>query len=146
MISDAQIKSQIRVLNKDYRAKNTDTSKVPVPFKPLVADPQVAFIAPLDPFIWDRQIARDVFGFDYVWEVYVPEHKRRWGYYVLPILFGDRLVGRIEPRLERKSGTLRILGIWWEQGIGRKRRGAVDEAVERLRVFLGADRVRWGGR
>ena len=69
----------------------------------FAADPQVAFIAPLDPFIWDRQIVRDVFGFDYIWEVYVPEHKRRWGYYVLPILFGDRLVGRIEPRLERKT-------------------------------------------
>src|SRR3954465_3396633 len=88
--------------------------------------PAVSFIAPLDPFVWDRQIIRDVFGFDYIWEVYVPEHKRRWGYYVLPILFGERLVGRIEPRLERKTGTLRILGIWWESGFApRKAEGFV---------------------
>jgi uncharacterized protein YcaQ len=56
------------------------------------------------------------FGFDFVWEVYVPAAKRRWGYYVLPLLYGDRLVGRIEPRIDRKADTLRILGIWWEEG------------------------------
>jgi uncharacterized protein YcaQ len=49
-----------------------------------------------------------------VWEVYVPEKKRRWGYYVLPILFGDRLVGRLEPRIDRKARALRILDFWWQ--------------------------------
>ena len=76
----------------------------------------VAFLAPLDPLVWDRDLLRSLFDFDYVWEVYVPAAKRRWGYYVLPILFGDRLVGRIEPRIERASGALRILGLWWEDG------------------------------
>ena len=76
----------------------------------------VAFLAPLDPLCWDRDLLRRLFDFDYVWEVYVPEAKRRWGYYVLPILYGDRLVGRIEPRLDRKSKTLRIVGLWWEPG------------------------------
>ena len=79
-------------------------------------DPGVAFLAPLDPFCWDRDLMRRLFDFDYVWEVYVPAAKRRWGYYVLPILFGDRLVGRIEPRIERRAGTLRIAGLWWEAG------------------------------
>ena len=79
-------------------------------------DPGVAFLAPLDPFVWDRDFLRSLHDFDYVWEVYVPEKKRRWGYYVLPILFGDRLVGRIEPRIDRKSGALRVLGLWWEPG------------------------------
>jgi hypothetical protein len=79
-------------------------------------DPGVAFLAPLDPFCWDRDLMRRLFDFDYVWEVYVPAAKRRWGYYVLPILFGDRLVGRIEPRIERRAGTLRIAGLWWEDG------------------------------
>jgi len=65
---------------------------------------------------WDRDLLRRLFGFDYVWEVYVPAPKRRWGYYVLPLLYGDRLVGRIEPRLERKARTLRIAGMWWEPG------------------------------
>lgn len=78
--------------------------------------PGVAFLAPLDPLVWDRQLLRPLFGFDYVWEVYVPALKRRWGYYVLPIWFGDRFVGRIEPRIDRGANTLRILGLWWEDG------------------------------
>jgi uncharacterized protein len=80
------------------------------------ADPGVAFLAPLDPFVWDRDFLRRCYGFDYVWEVYVPAPKRRWGYYVLPILFGDRLVGRIEPRIDRRGDKLRVLNAWWEDG------------------------------
>jgi len=59
-------------------------------------EPRVVFIGPLDPFLWDRKMTAHLFGFDYVWEIYVPEPKRRWGYYVLPILYGDRLVARAE--------------------------------------------------
>ena len=70
----------------------------------------------LDPLVWDRDFLRELYDFDYVWEVYVPAAKRRWGYYVLPILFGDRLVGRIEPRIERTTDTLRVAGLWWEDG------------------------------
>jgi uncharacterized protein len=83
---------------------------------PSGADPGVTFLAPLDPLVWDRDLLRRLFDFDYVWEVYVPAAKRRWGYYVLPILYGDRLVGRIEPRIERRAGTLRIAGVWWQPG------------------------------
>jgi uncharacterized protein len=79
-------------------------------------EPGVAFLAPLDPLCWDRDLLRRLFDFDYIWEVYVPAAKRRWGYYVLPILYGDRLVGRIEPRIERSSRTLRIVNVWWEPG------------------------------
>ena len=73
--------------------------------------------------------------FDYLWEVYVPEHKRRWGYYVLPILFGDRLVGRIEPRLDRAARTLRILGLWWQPGFSPRQ---ADGFVAQMRAALGA--------
>jgi uncharacterized protein YcaQ len=86
------------------------------PGRPAGAAPGAAFIAPLDPLVWDRQALRSIFGFDYLWEVYVPAAKRRWGYYVLPILYGDRFVGRVEPRIDRRSGTLRVLGLWWEAG------------------------------
>ncbi len=84
--------------------------------RPRGRDPGVAFLAPLDPFVWDRDFLRALYDFDYIWEVYVPAPKRRWGYYVLPVLFGDRLVGRIEPRIERREGRLVILGLWWEEG------------------------------
>jgi uncharacterized protein len=105
----------------------------------------VAFIAPLDPLVWDRQLLRPLFGFDYIWEVYVPEKKRRWGYYVLPIVYGDRLVGRIEPRYERATGTLRLLGLWWEAGFDPLADdafvAAFAEAVEAHRRFGRSQRV-----
>ncbi|HEX7592500.1 MAG TPA: crosslink repair DNA glycosylase YcaQ family protein [Candidatus Limnocylindrales bacterium] len=75
-----------------------------------------SFLAPLDPFMWDRSALEPLYDFTYRWEVYTPAAKRRWGYYVLPILFGDRLVGRIEPRIDRKAKVVRILGLTWEAG------------------------------
>ena len=75
-----------------------------------------SFIAPLDPLMWDRKVLEPLYGFEYRWEVYTPAAKRRWGYYVLPILFGDRLVGRIEPRIDRTRKAIRILGLNWESG------------------------------
>jgi uncharacterized protein len=109
--------------------------------------PAVSFIAPLDPLAWDRRLLRELWGFDYVWEVYVPESKRRWGYYVLPMLFGDRLVGRIEPRIDRKAKTLRILGIWFEPSFALMEAhgfiSALRDAIEAYRSFVGADTVSW---
>jgi uncharacterized protein YcaQ len=102
-----------------------------VPF----AEASVVFVAPLDPLVWDRDLLRQLFGFDYVWEVYVPAAKRRWGYYVLPILYGDRLVGRFEPRIERTEGRLRILGAFWEPGFDP---GRADGFVPAMRAALAA--------
>ena len=109
--------------------------------------PGVAFLAPLDPFCWDRDQMRRLFDFDYVWEVYVPAAKRRWGYYVLPILYGDRLVGRIEPRFERRAGELRVLGLWWEDGFDPLADAgfapAFAAAIAAHRDFGGLARVTW---
>jgi len=69
-------------------------------------EPRVIFIAPLDQFMWDRKMIGHLFGFDYVWEIYMPEAKRRWGYYVLPVLFGDALVARVE--FYCRSGVLEM--------------------------------------
>jgi len=74
---------------------------------------EVTFLAPLD-IVSARGRAKKLFDFDYVWEVYVPAHKRRWGYYVLPILYGDDLVARLDPKLNRKTMTLEIKGFWRE--------------------------------
>jgi uncharacterized protein YcaQ len=121
--------------------------EVAVGSDPGGARPGVAFLAPLDPLAWDREFLRTCFGFDYIWEVYVPAAKRRWGYYVLPILFGDRLVGRIEPRIDRKANTLRILGAWWEDGFDPlAAEGFVDafvEAIDAHRAFGGVRRLAW---
>lgn len=112
-----------------------------------LSDPGVTFLAPLDSFVWDRGLLRSLFGFDYTWEVYTPQAKRRYGYYVLPILYGDRLVGRIEPRIDRTERTVRILGLWWEPGEDPGRDEGLVAAMRRalgayLR-FAAARRLEW---
>jgi len=99
--------------------------------------PGVALLAPLDPFVWDRDFLRALYDFDYVWEVYVPAAKRRWGYYVLPVLFGDRLVGRIEPRIDRRAGTLRVIDMWWEAGFDPTTADGFPEALTGALEALG---------
>jgi uncharacterized protein len=74
--------------------------------------PRVIFIAPLDQIMWDRKLVQKLFGFDYVWEIYVPEAKRKWGYYVLPVLFGDTFVARIE--FYCRDAMLEIRNWHWE--------------------------------
>jgi uncharacterized protein len=101
--------------------------------------PGVAFLAPLDPLAWDRDLLLRLYDFDYRWEVYVPQAKRRWGYYVLPLLYGDRFVGRIEPRIDRKAKTLRVLDLWWEEGfdpLSGEHEGFVDALVDALRAHM----------
>jgi uncharacterized protein YcaQ len=78
-------------------------------------DPRVIFVAPLDSLLWDRRMVMQFFDFDYVWEVYKPEAQRRWGYYVLPVFYGDRFVARLDSRLER--GVWTIARWWWEPDI-----------------------------
>lgn len=106
---------------------------------------EVALLAPLDPLVWDRELLRQLFDFDYVWEVYVPEKARKHGYYVLPLLWGDRLVGRIEPRIDRKAGVLRVPAPSLEQRMKRTDRidfdAALGRAIEAHRRLSGAERV-----
>jgi uncharacterized protein len=107
----------------------------------------VAFLPPFDPVVWDRGLLGSLFGFDYVWELFVPPAKRRWGWYVLPILFRDRLVGRIEPRIDRTEDCVRILDLWWEDSFDPHRvEGFVDAMRAALRAYLrfaGASRIEW---
>jgi len=108
----------------------------------------VAFLAPLDPLAWDRDLMRSLFDFDYVWEVYVPEAKRRWGYYVLPLLWGDRLVGRIEPRIDREADVVRVLGVWWQDGFSSRLAPGFVEAMRAAladyTAFGRVKRIDWG--
>jgi len=105
--------------------------------------PRVAFIAPLDNLLWSRNLIQRLFDFHYVWEVYKPSDQRRYGYYVLPVLYGDRFVGRFDPKLDRKQGTLRVLSWHWEPGealVGALP-GALKQALAAFMAFLGAERI-----
>jgi hypothetical protein len=75
---------------------------------------RLEFIAPLDNMIWDRNIIEELFGFSYKWEIYTPVKDRRYGYYVLPVLWGDNFIARIELKRDRKKKKIEKIGLWWE--------------------------------
>jgi uncharacterized protein len=112
--------------------------------------PSVAFLPPFDPLVWDRALLGSLFGFDYVWELFLPPAKRRWGWYVLPITFRDRFVGRFEPRIDRAAARVQVLDVWWEDGFAPGRaEGFVDAMRDALRAYLrfaGASRLEWAPR
>jgi len=96
---------------------------------------RVTFLSPFDRLVHDRARAEALWGFYYRLEMYVPKAKRAYGYYVLPILAGDRIVGRVEPLHDRTEGTLRVLGTWWEDGVEPL---PLDEPLASLATWLGA--------
>jgi uncharacterized protein YcaQ len=119
--------------------------RVPQAWAPLEgsATEEVVFLAPLDP-VSARGRAKALFGFDYVWEVYKPEHKRKYGYYTLPVLWGDRLVARFDSKLDRTSNTFVILGLWLEdKALGKDEAFAQALACgfARFTAFLGANQL-----
>ena len=109
--------------------------------------PSVAFLPPFDPVVWDRGLLGSLFEFEYVWELFFPPAKRRWGWYVLPVLFRDRFVGRIEPRIDRVGNRVEVLGLWWEDGFTpRRTEGFVETMRDALRAYLrfaGVTRLEW---
>jgi uncharacterized protein YcaQ len=91
--------------------------------------PRMSFIAPLDPLMWDKALILALWDFRYSWEIYTPAVKRKYGYYTLPIIFGDRFVGRIEAVPDRKEGILQVKGLWWEPGVRQTK--ALNRELER---------------
>lgn len=106
------------------------------------APPRLRLLSPFDPILRDRKRTLRLFGFDYRFEAFVPEGLRLYGYYVLPILEGERLVGRLDPKLHRGEGLLEVKGLWWEPGVKetKGRRAALEAALDRLAGFVGAER------
>ncbi|HZC29551.1 MAG TPA: crosslink repair DNA glycosylase YcaQ family protein, partial [Gaiellaceae bacterium] len=96
---------------------------------------RVTFLSPFDRLIYDRERAEALFGFRYRLEMFVPKAKREYGYYVLPILRGDRVIGRIEPVFDRKANVLRVNGLWWEPGV---KPIPLVAPLRRLATWLGA--------
>ena len=99
-----------------YRAEDEPLMRAVVEGKADLK-PRMAFLAPLDPLMWDKDLVFAIWDFRYSWEIYTPAVKRKYGYYTLPILYGDKFVGRIEAIPDRKDHILRVKGLWWEDGV-----------------------------
>jgi uncharacterized protein YcaQ len=95
------------------------------------SQPKASFIAPLDNLLWGRNYIEALFGFKYRWEVYVPVAQREYGYYVLPVLYGDRFIARFEPGWDKKEKSLLIKGWWWEPSVE-----VSDEVIQAVQVCV----------
>lgn len=106
---------------------------------------RLRILNPFDPVIRDRNRLTRLFGFDYRIEIFVPAAKRQWGYYVYPLLEGDRFVGRIEVKADREKGELSVHNLWHEPGVRwtDARAARLDAELARMARFIGADEVVW---
>jgi uncharacterized protein YcaQ len=120
----------VRLENGKWQA-HPDAEDGPVPRR-------VTFLSPFDRLIHDRDRAEALWGFRYRLEMYVPKPKREFGYYVLPVLRGDRLIGRIDPVLDRKTGVLHVNGVWWEPGV---KPVSLQRPLRSLAAFIGAGSI-----
>lgn len=112
---------------------------------PLLADAlanpeykqRMELIAALDNMLWDRKLIKELFGFDYKWEIYTPQEQRKYGYYVLPILMGEHFVGRCEVVADYKKKLLNVKNVWFEKGIKptKKLQGVLDKCFKRFMKF-----------
>lgn len=108
-----------------------------------VSSNRAAILAPLDNLLWDRRFIQELFDFYYIWEVYKPVAERRYGYYVLPILYGDRFIARFEPGRAKDSGALIIKNWWWEPEVhpSQRMKSALRRCFKRFLKFLGTDEL-----
>jgi hypothetical protein len=134
------------ILAEDLAAlESLEKGKIPKGWKPKETTTleEVTFLAPLD-IVSARGRAKKLFDFEYLWEVYKPAHQRRWGYYTLPILYGDDLVARLDPKLDRTTMRLEIKGFWHEDDAPVKDvefANALAKGLIRYAKFVGAKRV-----
>ncbi len=106
---------------------------------------RLRILNPFDPVVRDRNRLARLFGFDYRIEIFVPAAKRQYGYYVYPLLEGDRFVGRIEAKADRKAGVLSVENLWWERGVKATpaRRKKLETELERMGRFVDVRDVQW---
>ncbi len=143
LLSDGAVQ-EVRVdgLNNLFFCRAEDLPLIQAVRQTAEFQPRCEVLAPLDCMLWDRNLIRTLFGFDYAWEIYTPAVKRKYGFYVLPLLYGDAFIGRVEAVAERK--LLTVKNIWYEAGVKptKKLQSAVAGCLKRLAHFNGCDEIR----
>jgi hypothetical protein len=133
-IEDIKYDFYIKKEDYDYLLKINDNNS---------KNENISFLAPLDNIMWDRKMIKELFDFEYVWEVYKPKEQRVHGYYVLPVLYGNKFIARFEPVFEKKQKILNIKNWWWENNIktNKKMLNSIDKSLEEFKNFLGAEKI-----
>ncbi len=151
-MSTEQRNSAFSELMRDSKIRAAEVIGVRTPFYILAEDlplleeaanPNAAykqrceFLAPLDPFLWDRKLIETLFNFRYSWEIYTPADKRKYGYYVLPVLYGEQFVGRVEAAADYKEQCLTVKNVWLEEGVRHTKKldNAIKRALDRFAAF-----------
>ena len=113
---------------------------------PIWPKARAALIGALDNALWDRNMLRWIFDLEYIWEVYKPVRERKYGYYVLPVLYGDRFVARVDPVYDRKVRELTLKNWWWENGVqpDDRMKAALATCMEEFMRYLDASQIQLG--
>ena len=135
---DAVIEAEVEGIETPLYAKRESGWLLDEILSDAAYAPRMELIAPLDCLIWDRKLIEKLFDFSYTWEIYTPIEKRKYGYYVLPILYGEAFVGRVEAVCDRKNKALQVKGVWWES---KAYRGELRKCLRRFAKFNGCDTV-----
>ena len=126
------------VNNQTFVLRACDAALLDDTLQSDLPDPAVTFLAPLDNFLWHRDMLRWIFNFDYTWEVYMPAEKRKFGHYVLPVLYGEQFIARAELLYERKNKALVLRNWWWESGApaGAEVAAALADGLNHFACYL----------
>jgi uncharacterized protein YcaQ len=129
-----------------FFARNMDLPTLEIAQKKRAPKARAVLIGALDNLLWDRNLLKWIFNFEYTWEVYKPVAKRKYGYYVLPVLYGDRFVARVEPIFDRKTNELTLKNWWWEEGVqpDDRMQVALTACMKEFMCYLGASRIQLG--
>jgi uncharacterized protein YcaQ len=138
------IEAHVEGIEPPLYMRSADEASLDRALQSNAPSPRAVILAPLDNLLWDRRLVKELFDFSYVWEVYKPVEQRKYGYYVLPILYGDRFIARFEPGRDKKSGALVIKKWWWESGLALSKRMQSDlrDGFKRFLGYLGTDELK----
>ena len=130
------IKDSLYALAEDIKAWEEEQKREKAG-EPYSLKRRCEFIAPLDNLLWDRNLIEQIFDFSYKWEIYTPASKRKFGYYVLPILYGERFVGRIEIVYDKKNQLLQVPNLWYEPDVkpNKTMEKQIQTAIKRFAAF-----------